>query len=486
MDKEFVDKFLKNAIFISNKLPKYKCAYIPKRIVKKLNLKDHQWVYLIINKLIHPVTYIKRKVAIPIRLRKLVQDDKNIEILIKPIVTNRIFFLSSFRPLIRKNNISSYLLYTHPLIENNVKLKIFIGNKFLYGTPTRGRIWFGKKIFEKLDVEPFRIYQFITETTNNRLNNKHLFENKVNINFEDCIKENKILISKLLPDFKIKDFGKQIEVFYEARCRDSKRLKINKEIQLSEHLLRLFGLFQAEGTKTKTNYVSFVNNDPNLIGYFKKTFNKIFGISNIEWSLEVCSSKNIEEIRNFWYNLLGINRLCVISSLYRNSKHGTANLKINNNTAREIVQRILKLIKNIVLSNKKHSGYFISGVLAGDGYLCTDKNRIKRIELYFDPNKIEDEFLFYLNCLKSLDIKNHYTKVYYQKNDKFLEEKTKKIVKRIRNEFPNITISPKKNIHGIGGVVFIHRRSDIKKLVNFKLFYPNIKYYNKFYKYWRD
>ena len=481
-----VKTILRDSILISNKLPKYKCPYISKKLVEELNLKDHQWVYIIINNFIHPVTYIKRKVAIPLRLRKLLEYDKNIEILISPIVTNKIFFLSSFRPIGINNDISYYYLYIHPLIKNNVKLRIYIRKKYIYGSSTRSRIKFYKRILNKLDVESFKTYQFIAETSNKELNNGHLFENNLNPNLKDSIKENKILLYKIIPDFKIKDLGKQIEVYYETRCKDSKRIKINKEIEISEDLLRLFGMYQAEGTKTRTNYFDFANNDPNQIKYFKEAFTKIFGINNKGWSLEVSSNKNKEKLRNYWYSLLEINRLCIISNQYKNSKYGNASLRICNNTTREIAQRILKLIKNKVIFNKEHCGYFISGVLAGDGYVCIDKNRIKRIELYFDPNKIDDEFLFYLNCLDILGLKNHYTKVYYKKNSKFLEEKANEILKRVGNTHFNITVSSKSNIYGVGGAIFIHKKSDIEKLANFKLFYPNIRHYTNFYKYWSN
>lgn len=481
-----VETILTDAILISNKLPKCKSLHVPKKIVKELNLKDHQWIYLIINNLIHPVTYVKWNVSIPLKLRKLVEHNENIKILINPIITNKIVFLSSFRPIWIENEISYYYMYIHPLIKNNVKLSISIGKKYIYGTSIRGRIRFYKKIFNKLNLEPFRIYQFTMDIGNKESNNKHLFENNLNLNLKDNIKDNKIILPKLLPDFKIKDLGKQIEVFYETRCRDSKKIKLNKEIKLSEDLLRLFGLYQAEGTKTRTNYLCFTNNDTNQIRYFKEVFSKIFGINNKEWSLEVGTSKNKEEIRHYWQNLLGINRLSVSSNSYRNSEYGAANLRICNNTTREIVQRILKLLKYYIITDKEKCGYFLSGVLAGDGYVCTEENRVKRVELYFDPNKIEEEFLFYLNCLKTLDVKNHYTKVYYQKNSEFLEEKAREILKKIGNTSFNITVSPKNKIQGVGGAIFIHRKDDIQKLARFKLFYPNIQHYNKFYKYWSN
>ena len=192
-----VKTILKDAVLISNKLPRCKSLHIPKKVMKELNLKDHQWIYLIINSLIHPVAYVKYNITIPIRLRKLVENDKNIEISINPLITNKIFFLSSFRPIIRENAIEYYYLYIHKLIKNNFKLKISIVDKNIYGTSIRRRIKFYKRIFDKLNVESIKTYQFIAEFSNEGLNNKHLFENNLNLNLKEGIKESKIILPKL-------------------------------------------------------------------------------------------------------------------------------------------------------------------------------------------------------------------------------------------------------------------------------------------------
>lgn len=480
-----VKDILKNSIQIANKLPKGKSIHVPKKVVEELNLKDHQWIYLIINDLVHPVGYVKRVVTIPLKLRRLIENSQNIKISVGIISEDRLFFLSSFKPRITNGSLSYYDLCTHQLIKSHTKLRILTKNKYFYGTSTRSRINFSKRAFKQLNLEPFKTYQFIADFSDRCFNNKHLFENDFNISLKNVIKENKIILSKLLQDFEVKDFVEQIEVFYETRCKDSKKLRLNKEIEISEDLLRLFGMYQAEGTKTKANYLCFTNNDPNQIRYFKEKFTEIFGIPDKEWRLDISSSKDKEKIKSYWHNLLKIDNIYILHS-NRNSEYGTANLKINSNTVREIAQRILALIKNSVILNKDYCGYFISGVLSGDGYICTELNRTKRIELYFNPNKMEEESIFYLNCLKTLEITNHNVRIYYPKYNEPLAERASQIVKEIQTRFNNIKVIPKSKMKGIGGTIFIHRIADIQKLANFKLFYPNIPHYNKFYKYWKD
>ena len=481
-----VKDILRDSVKISNRLPKCKSIHVPKKVVEELNLKYHQWIYLIITNFIHPVAYVKRVITIPLKLRKLIENDNNVEISIKPISNNNIIFLSCFRPVTIHGNLSHYDLCVHPIIKSHSKLRIYIKDKYFYGTSIRGRISLGKKTFERLNLESLKTYQFVADFNNNSFNNEHLFKNSTIIDFKDVIKDDKIILSKLLQDFEIKEFEEQIEVFYETRCKDSKKMKLNKNIKISKDLLRLFGMYQAEGTKTKANYLCFTNNDPNQIRYFREKFTEIFGIDSKEWRLDISTNRNKEQMQYYWHSLLKIDNL-LISNSSRNSEYGTANLRINNNTSREIAQRILKLIKNIVAQNKDYCGYFISGVLSGDGHVYIENNsRVKRIELYFNANKIEEESLFYLNCLSVLGITHHNVRIHCPKNDRILAEKANKIVEEIHTVFSNVKIIPKNNIQGIGGTISIHKKSDIQKLANFELFYPNISHYNKFYKYWHD
>ena len=69
-----IQDILKSPVKISNRLPKCKGIHVPKKVVQELNLKDHQWIYLIINDFIHPVAYIKRVVTIPLKLRRLIDE----------------------------------------------------------------------------------------------------------------------------------------------------------------------------------------------------------------------------------------------------------------------------------------------------------------------------------------------------------------------------------------------------------------------------
>jgi len=122
-------------------------------------------------------------------------------------------------------------------------------------------------------------------------------------------------------------------------------------------------------------------------------------------------------------------------------------------------------------------------VLAGDGYLCIckNKNRVKRIELYFNPKKMRQETLFYLDCLRKLGINNHYLRIVYSNESK---NEAQEILTEVRNSFKNSNIRSAHGIHGIGGTIIIHRKSDIEKISPYKPFYPNNEHFEKFCKCW--
>ncbi len=483
--EEAVKECTQTAVLISKRMPKGKCVYVPKIVRSKLNLKDGQHVYLIINGLIHPAVFCKTVITIPNILRNLVKNNHTNKVFITKINEGELLFLSRFRPVMWNKTLAYCSLQTHQLIKKNTPLELFCKNGFFYGSSCRQRISFSARTLKRLSLEQRMTYQFLARTNNKPMNNKHLFENSFGLNLSGCIKNNCISVPALLPDFEVKDSHTKIEVNYETRCKDSKRIKINKFISLSPLLLIALGMYQAEGTKTNQNYICFTNNNPDQIKFFKETIAKYFGLSNSLWRIDVATSKNNKKTKNFWCDKLSLKHSSISVHYDKNKKseYGTANLRIINTTTRKILYRILDLIKQQVLLDKKNCGFFISGILVGDGYLQTENNKVKRIELYFNPHKPEEEFFLYQKCLSVLGVKYYYVRLPYPKGNLLLEERAEQIVSKLKEKFNNVKLQPKAGrIRGIGGVIIIHRKEDLTRLYPYAVFYPNKKHYERFYK----
>jgi hypothetical protein len=114
-----------------------------------------------------------------------------------------------------------------------------------------------------------------------------------------------------------------------------------------------------------------------------------------------------------------------------------------------------------------------------------EQNRIKRIELYFDPRKTTGEALFYMELLRKLGLRGYAVRIYYPQNDSRRRNEAIRLAKELRRIFMNVKILPKSKIFGLGGTIFIHSKEDIRRLSPYNLFYPNISYNKTFYRLWK-
>lgn len=380
-------------------------------------------------------------------------------------------------------------LHIHKLGRKSNVIKIIVNGKEFYGSFERDRITISPRIVKILDLRPNKIYQFkALPTTLNKVDNSYLFIRVNEVDYNNCTKNDYLLLDKLLSNLQINTRGKFIEVYCEDKHGHSKKMKIPRRIELNKDLFSLFGLFKADGTKANAQYFDLTSTNIHLLKYFIVKVSEIFKLPRTMWSIMV--KRRIDdlrtkgEIKKWVSGTLKVS--CSRISIYSSDTKGKIGIsaRIDNKTAKEIMIDILKFIQNYVLSHKKFCGYFISGILAGDGYLCTENNRVKRIELYFDPNKVDDEGVFYLNCLKFLGLDSFNIRIYYDSDNKMGEIKAENIANILRQIFHNVKILPKKNLLGIGRTIFIHKREDIKKLSQFDLFYPNEIYNKKFYECW--
>jgi len=301
----------------------------------------------------------------------------------------------------------------------------------------------------------------------------------------DLTGENVIPISGLCKNFNQKVVvNDKLIVSYGYMYGNSKSIAVNRNIELDQDLFRAMGLYQAEGNKTKQNYISFVNSEVELLSYFKEIIEEKVGIESNLWRLSVRGNEaRKEEIITFWKEKLSISTDKIYFTGFKTSKpYGIVDLRIANNTMRKIFYQLLKLIKNKCSRDKKSCGYFIAGLIAGDGCIITENNRVKRIEIYFNPLKIDDEPLFYLKCLKLLNINHFYVTISYPLQRLVCAQK---IANMLKKEYKNVTLVEKNRCKGLGGVIGIHRKDDISALSGYDPFYPHPKKYIKFQRCWK-
>jgi hypothetical protein len=346
-------------------------------------------------------------------------------------------------------------------------------------------------------VDPTRKYKFTLNNTDLKTtDNSHLFKNiiinRTSKDYENVIDSKVILIDKLFSDMNITKFNKsRIKLFYSTRCRDSKEIIIYNKIKLTDDVLRFFGLYQAEGSKGKGYYTSFGNETKSNVKFFLDILMNSIGFDLDDIYFELCIDnrywQNKNFIRNYWAKYLGIksNRIrCFISNLKISPFYGAMKIRLNNKTSKIFMFRLLDIIKWYVKSNVDACGNFISGLLAGDGS-CTERkksNGIKRIELSFNPYKLEDEGLFYLDCMKILKLKYFYVKIICRDIKK--KDIAKQIYRSLKRRVKNVKLRfhKSKNSKGMGGIIVIHNKKDLQKLYKFELFKPHDYNHSKFYR----
>ena len=440
-------------------------------------------MYVNINGYLHPAKVVDRGFTVPKIFKTKLDETIFYEVGIEEIKDDKIQFLGSFREHQRKEK-SSYNLHIHRLAGKWKRLEIKVKDKCFYYSNHKNKIEIGRIVFKHLDVKLGEVYQFEVSEGNKRKNNLHLFKEMKEPSWE-LTGRNVIPISELCENFNQKVVvDDKLTISYDYMYGNSKAMVINRDIKLDQDLFRAMGLYQAEGNKTKQNYISFVNSEAELLSYFKRVIEEKIGIESNLWRLNVRGNKARKEAAiAFWMEKLGISTDKIYFTIFKTSKpYGIADLRIANNTIRKIFYQLLKLIKNKCSRDKKSCGYFIAGLIAGDGCIVTENNRVKRIEIYFNPLKIDDEPLFYLKCLKMLNINHFYITISYPPQRLL---RAQKISKTLKKEHKNITLIKKNKSMGLGGAIGIHKKDDISALSSYNPFYPHPKKHIKFQRCWK-
>jgi hypothetical protein len=474
--------------FVEHDVPAHKRLLIPRRILDALRAKEGEYIYLEVNRWRHPVALCHRSVSIPAILREKIGGNKTVEFSVEKIKGKSIYFLACIK-LHKKHN-SHFDLHVHRCARKTKVMEIEIDGKKFLGGLERDRITIGRRVLRRLDLQAEKIYQVrITPTRMSHANNSHLFSEGEPKPLSECICENRILLDKALGHLNLRKLDEDtLEVNYSLRNKDSRGVRLPSSVDLTNDLFFLFGLFKADGTKTHCKYFCLSNTNAELIKFFIDTTSSIFRQPRSEWRVEAIVSTGgmpranlIDPLASY----LGIPRNRI--SVYSVSSRGSLkfNAKIEGRTINEIMLVLLKGIEDVVLDEPREWACFLSGILAGDGYLCTERTRIKRIELYFDPNKKTDEALLYLKMLRKLGLQKFAVRIYYPRNDRRRRVRAIRIAVEMRRIFTNVKTQQKSKIFGLGGTIFIYSKEDIRKLSPYNLFYPNIRYNKTFYRLWK-
>ncbi len=474
--------------WFEHKVPTHKRLLLPKKTLDALQAAEGEYIYLQANGWKHPVVLCQRSVSIPAIFREKIESDKVTKFGVQKIHGSSVSFLSSIK--LHKRHNSHFDLHVHKYARRTKVMKIEIDGKKFFGGLERDRITIGSRVLRKLDLQAGRVYQVcVAPTEMSRANNSHLFSMGEPRPLTECICKNRIQLDKALAHLNLRRLDEDVlEVNYSLRNKDSKIIRLPSSVDLSNDLLFLFGLFKADGTKTHCKYFCLSSINADLIKFFIDKVSSIFHQPRCEWRVDVIVSSDgmLRANLNDWvarYLEIPRNRVTV----YPISSKGSMkfNAKIEGRTINEAMLVLLKGIENMTLGEPKEYGHFLSGILAGDGYLCIERNRIKRIELYFDPNKTTDEALFYIKMLRRLGLERFAVRIYYCRNDSRRRDKAIRLAEEMRRIFTNVKIQPKRKIFGLGGTISIHSREDIGRLSPYNLFYPNTIYNKTFYRLWK-
>jgi hypothetical protein len=213
---------------------------------------------------------------------------------------------------------------------------------------------------------------------------------------------------------KCRETDKEFVIWYDTGPGQFKvnELPITKQIELNKQTFVIFGLIQAEATKSLryTNF-QFTNSNSLDVKMVFDYFNKIWKMPKKFWSVDVCYwrkdfNKKKEIIEEFWKKALNIENVTAREGTkYRLSdkaeEFGVASLRLNNKTAAGIILNFLyRVVYPLVERNSVYAGWYLTGLFEGDGVLI-NKN-LGNVGFSFNP--YDTEFEHYGRLFKMLGI----------------------------------------------------------------------------------
>ncbi len=474
-----------------------KSIRVPKRITTDLDIRNGEYVYLHLFGYKHPVAVCQNNMTLPAVFRKILRErgllGEFVPLRITKVNDGGISFVARIYPHIIKSRPLQHYLTIHPLARRCKVVKIIVGDsRYFYGAIQRGRVSVFSKIVRYLEIntsQPQQIEVYPTEFKT--ADNRHILESpSAPPTVSEVVEDGFLRLDKLLSDFSINCNGGHVSISIKTMAHEAKQFTMNRCVRLDNTFFRIFGLFQAEGTKKRSKQLCITNKDPRLLRYFILNVGKLLGLSASLWRLDIqLSSANqrcLKDVKQWWTQALKLPSSVTIHPYKTENgavtSNGVATAKVISRTFNELILRMLEFVKQYVTLDKEACGHFLSGVLAGDGYPQVERS-LKCIELYFDPNKIgaEAEGELYMKCLKFLDIEPISVRIFCDKNDEGAKWRARVSTERFKKLTENVALRYKLNLRGIGGAIFIRGRENFQKLVPYQPFYPRTCHMRAFY-----
>lgn len=224
---------------------------------------------------------------------------------------------------------------------------------------------------------------------------------------------------------KYKNFGKKVKFWYETNFGYKPMpVTLTRFIPLNESTLSAFGLIQAEASKSlNQGYFQFNNTSPELIRFILTYFKKFWNMPKQNWKYRITYARDKlnentkNEIINFWSNFLHIEKNII--KVYNSSKisrgasrYGSMYIVVHNKIFKTVVLEFLEKIIKPFVENSKMSGYYLRGIMSGDGTLNTYRNLVCHIGIAFNYNS--NELTHYKKVLDNVNIKALYLKGFIQ------------------------------------------------------------------------
>jgi len=238
----------------------------------------------------------------------------------------------------------------------------------------------------------------------------------IEFNTIELINDIKIISSsgKNQYSLKYKELNDRFNIWYDTGPGEFKvnKISISKQIKLDKETFIIFGLLQAEGTKSlRYANFQFSNSDPSLIKMVINYFISVWKVPKSFFSVEVYYwrkdfSEKEKLLEDFWKKILNVKNITVREgTAYRLSdkakKFGVASLRINNKSINGVILNFLyKVIHPLVERNKMYAGWYLTGLFEGDGILIN--KHLGNIGLSFNPHN--DEFDHYQMILRLIGI----------------------------------------------------------------------------------
>ncbi len=235
----------------------------------------------------------------------------------------------------------------------------------------------------------------------NKIFQKHSAERIIKIETLNILPKRKAEVQIKRNSIKIKYLGRK------RGGSDSNAVAIPKTIALGSKFARAFGIYYAEGNKSKTRrYSSFSNTEPKVIQEGINLF-EMLGIKrhNLKAHIKIYNQEIPDDMLiDYWSGITEIpkNNFIKTSKAFskqdykrnRNKppKYGEVEIYYSSVVIRDIIDKLLEIVKNLAMKNTFIRKEFLKGLIAGEGSVKLVNGKLRELRIA-SCNKEEQNFI---------------------------------------------------------------------------------------------